>query len=70
MLNTDARAAALITWLAALDGDLRGMSSREIAFLTTYHTKLGTEPTSRWEDNEMLRIQKKFFDDGVWHRGP
>ena len=70
MLNTDARAAAWITWLNALDGDLRGMSPREIAFLTAYHTKLGTGPTTKWEDMEALRIVKKFFVDGVWHFGP
>lgn len=70
MLNTDARAAAWITWLGALDGDLRGMSPREIAFLTAYATKLGSAPTTKWEDHEVLRIHAKFFEDGVWHKGP
>lgn len=69
MLNTDARAAAWITWLNALDGDTR-MRPKDIATLTAYLTKLGSAPTSKKEDLEILRIHNDFFLGGVWRKGP
>jgi hypothetical protein len=69
MLNTDARAAAWITWLNALDGDTR-MRPKDIATLTAYLTKLGSAPTTEKEDLEVLRIHWDFFRGGVRRKGP
>jgi hypothetical protein len=69
MLNTDARAAAWIVWLNALDGDTR-LRSRDAATLTAYLTKLGSAPTTEKEDLEVLRIQNDFFRGGVRRKGP
>ncbi len=69
MLNTDARAAAWITWLNALDGDAR-LRPHDAEILTAYHTKLGSEPTTEKEDLEVLRIHNDFFRNGVRRAGP
>lgn len=60
MLNTDSRAAALITWLGDVDGDTR-LDATDRAYLTAYLTKLGSAPTNRRDDNRMLQIVRKLF---------
>jgi hypothetical protein len=69
MLNTDARAAAWITWLNALDGDTR-LRPKDAAFLTVYLTRLGSAPTTQREDLEVLRIHQDFIHGCVRRAGP
>ena len=69
MLNTDARAAAWIVWLDALDGDTR-LNPNDALTLTAYHTKLGTKPTTEREDLEVLRIHREFFQNRIRRAGP
>jgi len=60
MLNTDARAAAWITWTTALGGDTR-LRPRDMAFLIAYKTKLGSAPTAVKEDEEAIRIHRDWL---------
>jgi len=69
MLNTDARAAAWIVWLNALDGDTR-LRPNDILILTAYHTALGSRPTTKKEDLEVLRIHQDFFANAIDRAGP
>jgi hypothetical protein len=69
MLNTDARAAAWITWIDALDGDTR-CRPKDLLVLTAYRTKLASAPTTEKEDLEVLRIHWDFFRGGVRRKGP
>lgn len=69
MKNTDARAAAWIVWINALDDDTR-LRSRDAAALTAYRTKLASAPTTEKEDLEILRIHNDFFRNGVRRAGP
>lgn len=69
MLNTDARAAAWITWCTALASDTR-QRPKDMTFLTAYKTKLGSAPTTEKEDLETLRIHSDFFRGGIRRKGP
>jgi hypothetical protein len=60
MLNTDARAAAWITWLDDLEGDTR-LPAGDRDFLTAMKTKLGAGPTNPGEDSKMVYITQKLF---------
>jgi hypothetical protein len=69
MSNSDARAAAWITWCTALAGDSR-VRTQDATFLTAYKTKLGSAPTTEKEDLECMRIHQEFFVRKIRRAGP
>ncbi len=60
MLNTDSMASATITYLNALaaNGRLKPLDQQT---LTAHATKLGSAPTSRRQDQQVVGIIDRFY---------